>query len=1050
MRLCSPALALLLVVLVASTPTARPAELPPSSAPAQQKKVDYNRDVRPILADNCFKCHGPDEKQRKAQLRLDTREGLLAATAGGNAVVPGHADKSEVIARITATETKSLMPPVKSAKKLTAEQIATLKAWIDQGATWSSHWAFTKPVRPKVPESSNSHAEIHNPIDNFILARLEHDGLTPALPADKVTVLRRVTLDLTGLPPTPEEVDAFLKDDSPQAYEKVVDRLLASPRFGERMAWRWLEAARYADTNGYQTDAGRDMWRWRDWVIEAYNRNLPFDRFTIEQLAGDLLPTPTLDQRIATGFNRNHRGNAEGGIVPEEYAVEYVADRVETTATVWLGLTFTCCRCHDHKFDPFLQKDFYRLFAFFNNVPEKGRAVKFGNSPPFIKAPTREQEKKLAELDRQLQGAEKRAGELRDEIVRAQEKWESSVAVDKLPDWSPRRGLLAAFALDDPGELKAVDGKAVFAPGKLGKAADLDGTRYLAAEKAGDFGFDERFSLSCWVLPRKPNGAIVSRGVDDPQGEGYGLYLANGKLQAHFTKRWLDDALRLETPEALPLDRWSHIVVTYDGFRLAAGVKVYINGTEVKTRVLLDELNQTFQTKEPFRIGSGSGRELRFNGLIDDVRIYDRVLDADVTRILAVAETPAEILRKPAAKRSSAEAAKLRAFFLENAAPKPIREALDDVRRLRDERQKFWESIPTVMVMEEMANPRETHILSRGEYDKKGEKVTAGVPGALSPFPAGVPNNRLGFARWLTSPENPLTARVAVNRAWQMHFGTGLVKTAEDFGTQGAFPTHSELLDWLAVEFSTDWDIKRLHKLIVMSATYRQSSRITKESLARDPESKLLTRFPRLRLSADMLRDQALFTSGLLVEKLGGPSARPYQPAGLWNELSGTGDYTQDTGEGLYRRSLYTYWKRTSPPPVMSAFDAAGRETCWVRENRTNTPLQALTLLNETAFVEASRALAQRVMHEGKTSDDRLTQAFRRVTGRTPAAKELEILRKNFDFHFAEFRDNTAAAKKLLAIGASKPDPKLDPSELAAYSAVCNMLLNLDEVLTKE
>jgi hypothetical protein len=1050
MRLCSPAIALLLAAVVAFTPIAAPADVPNSSPSAQSKKVDYNRDVRPILADNCFKCHGPDEKQRKAKLRLDTREGLLAATSGGNAVAPGHADKSEVIARITATEANSVMPPPKTGKKLTPDQIATLKAWIDQGATWSSHWAFTAPRKPAVPTIDNPQSTIHNPIDNFILARQQKEGLTPSPPAEKVTLIRRVTLDLTGLPPTPEEVDAFLKDTSPQAYEKVVDRLLASPRFGERMAWRWLEAARYADTNGYQTDAGRDMWRWRDWVIEAYNRNLPFDRFTIEQLAGDLLPNPTLDQRIATGFNRNHRGNAEGGIVPEEYAVEYVADRVETTATVWLGLTFTCCRCHDHKFDPFPQKDFYRLFAFFNNVPEKGRAVKFGNSPPFIKAPTREQEKKLAELDKQLQTAEKRAEELRTETARAQEKWEQAVAVDKLSDWSPRRGLVAAFTLDDPGELTAQDGKAVFASGKLGKAADLDGTRFLEAKKAGDFGFDDRFSLSCWVFPRKLNGAIVSRGVDEPQGEGYGLYLVNGKLQAHYTKRWLDDALRVETLEALPLNRWSHIVVTYDGLRLAAGVKVYINASEAKTRVLLDELNQTFQTKEPFRIGSGNGKEQRFNGLIDDVRIYDRVLDTDVAKMLAVAETPAEILRKSAAQRSIAEIAKLREFFLDAAAPKPLREAVDEVRRLREDRQKFWESIPTVMVMEEMANPRETHILSRGEYDKKGEKVTAGVPGALSAFPSGVPNNRLGFAHWLTSPENPLTARVAVNRAWQMHFGVGLVKTAEDFGTQSAFPTHPDLLDWLAVEFSTDWDIKRLHKLIVMSATYRQSSRSTKELLARDPENRLLTRYPRLRLSAEMLRDQALFASGLLVERLGGASAKPYQPAGLWNELSGTGDYTPDTGEGLYRRSLYTYWKRTSPPPVMSAFDAAGRETCWVRENRTNTPLQALTLLNETAFVEAARALAQRTMREARTSEERLTQAFRHVTGRPPGVKELEILRKSFDFHLAEFRDNPGAAKKLLATGASKPDPKLDPAELAAYTAVCNMLLNLDEVLTKE
>ncbi|MBA4188018.1 MAG: hypothetical protein C0467_08365 [Planctomycetaceae bacterium] len=975
-----------------------------AAPPDPARKIDFNRDVRPILSDNCFHCHGPDEKQRKAKLRLDTKEGVQEA-------------KADVLARITSTDAHELMPPAKSGKQLTAAQIDTLKAWVAQGAKWSSHWAFTPPVRPRptIWRDAGRNNWLRNPIDNFIMDGFDGAGLHPSPEADKITLLRRVTLDLTGVPPTPDEVDAFLKDTSPKAYEAVVDRLLASPRFGERMAWRWLEAARYSDTNGYQTDAGRDMWRWRDWVIEAYNRNLPFDQFTIEQIAGDMLPKPTLDQRIATGFNRNHRGNSEGGIVPEEYAVEYVADRVETTTTVWLGLTFTCCRCHDHKFDPISQREFYQLFAYFNNIPEKGRAVKFGNSPPLIKAPTREQAELLSALDVSGQSRDESERKFRAAAREEMAKWEKTADPAKVAKWWP-------------GDVK---------PATATKPTDPD---------IGDFGFDDRFTLACRVNPQKPNGTLLSRTLDVSQADGYAVLLVDGKVQVQLTKRWLDDALRIETIDSLPLNKWSHVAVTYDASRLAEGTRVYINGTEAKTRVLLDELNQSFQTKEPFRVGSGAGS--RFDGQIEDVTVYTGVLDANNIRLLAEPASPADIVRKADKDRTAIERDKLLAYFVETEASARIRQFHRDAVADREKRQKLWDEIPTVMVMEEMPTPRESHILIRGEYDKKGAKVSPGVPAALTP--TAKPVTRLEFARWLASRENPLTARVAVNRAWQMHFGVGLVKTAEDFGTQGAFPTHPELLDWLAVEFATDWDVKRLHKLIVTAATYRQSSQVTKELLARDPENKLLARFPRLRLSAEMLRDQALFASGLLVEKRGGPSVKPYQPAGLWKELSGAGDYTQDNGDSLYRRSLYTYWKRSSPPPALAAFDAAGRETCWVRENRTNTPMQALTLLNETAFVEAARVLAQRVMLETKEPDERLTLAFRRVAGRRPTSKEIDVLRRNLEFQITEFRDNPAAAKKLLAIGDTKPDEKLDQAELAAYTTVCNLLLNLDEVVTKE
>jgi hypothetical protein len=1028
MRTCLPLIAVALAV----------------PAHGRAEPVRFNRDVLPILADKCFACHGPDAAKRKAGLRLDREEAARKVLG-------------ELVRRITSNDLEERMPPKVSGRELTPAQVDTLRRWVAEGGKWEKHWAFVPPERPEPPAVADA-AWATNPIDRFIRARLEQAGLKPSPEADRATLIRRMSFDLTGLPPTPAEVDAFVNDPSPDAVGRLADRLLASPRYGERMAWRWLEAARYADTNGYQTDAGRDMWRWRDWVIAAYNRNFPFDQFTIEQVAGDLLPGATLDQRIATGFNRNHRGNAEGGIVPEEYAVEYVADRVETTATVWLGLTLGCCRCHDHKFDPFTQREFYQLFAYFNNVPEKGRAVKYGNSPPYIKAPTPEMAGRLARLRNLVATMERELNSHRGDEDEAQARWERTAKPAELPNWAPDHGLAARFSLDDVGALTIKDGKAAFVSGRVGKALDLDGKRYADAGNVGDFGFDDQFSLSLWVNPRKASGALVTRSVDEPQGEGYGIHLVNGKVQVHLTKRWLDDALRVETSNRLEPGHWHHIAVSYDGSRLAAGVKVYLDGVEAKTTTLLDELNQSFQTKEPLRIGSGGGPENRFDGLVDEVRVYDRVIEAAEARILAVAASPGEIVAKPRAARTPAETEKLRAFFLAVTAPEEFRRAHAAVRGAREERDKFADSIPTVMVMEEMPKARDTHVLVRGQYDRRREKVTPAGPAALPNPPHG--GTRLDLAKWLVSPENPLTARVAVNRLWQLHFGAGLVATGEDFGTQGAYPSHPELLDWLATEFvRTGWDVKRMHKLIVTSATYRQSSiaeRGTRNAeLPSAPHSEfrvpssLLSRFPRRRLSAEMIRDQALFASGLLVEHQGGPSVRPYQPAGLWDELSGAGDYVPDTGEKLYRRSLYTYWKRTAPPPGLSAFDAIARETCWVRETRTNTPLQALNLLNDVTYVEAARKLAERALREA-ASDDRLNFVFRTVTARPPTDAERAVLRRTMERQLADYRDNPAAARKLLKVGAFPADPKLDPAELAAYAAVCRLILNLDEAVTKE
>jgi mono/diheme cytochrome c family protein len=1024
------------------------------SAPADDA-VRFNRDIRPILSDNCFQCHGPDAAKRKAELRLDLESGAKGKDGAGP-IVPGKPDESELWRRITSDDPEVRMPPALSGKKLTSAQIETIGRWIAGGANWEKHWSFIPVVRPEVPRVTRA-AWVRNPIDAFIAARLEAAGLEPSAETDKTTLLRRVTLDLTGLPPTPAEVDAFLADSSAGAYERVVDRLLDSPRYGERMAAPWLDAARYADTSGYQDDGPRYMWRWRDWVIEAFNRNLPFDRFSIEQIAGDLLPGATLDQRIATGFNRNHRSNAEGGIIPEEYAVEYVVDRVDTTATVWLGLTMGCARCHDHKFDPVTQKEFYRVFAFFNNLPEKGRVQKVGNSPPLVKAPTHDQREKLRAIEARQTDALAAFAALGGELAAGELTWAAAQTPKEPILWAPPEALASHFPLDGAvndaveGKQRETKGAVTFDAGMIGSAAALDGASHIEAGDVGKFGYFDKFTFSAWINPRAASGTVLARMAQQPDADGYSVVLADGKLQVNLVKRWLDDALRVETDEPVATDRWQHVAVTYDGTRAAGSVRIFVDGQERKLKTLLDEMNQSFSNAEPLRIGGG-GNDAKFKGLIDDVRVYARDLPADEIALLATSDPIDRILAIAPKDRAPRQAAKLSAYYLEEHAPQHIRAARTRIREVRKETFKFEEDFPTVMVMQEMPVRRETFVLARGQYDKPGEKVEPGVPASLHPLPADGPADRLAFARWLVDPANPLTARVAVNRFWQMYFGVGLVKTADDFGAQGDAPSHPDLLDWLAAEFiDGGWDIKQLQKLIVTSAAYRQSSKVTPQHLERDPENRLLARSPRLRLPAEVIRDQALAVSGLLVEQLGGASVKPYQPPGLWKELTGGGDFEQDHGEGLYRRSLYTFWRRTIAPPSMMTFDASAREACSVRETRTNTPLQALALLNEVTFVEAARVLAARVMREAGTSpDERIVRAFRLVTSRTPSDDELAILGGSLLRHLRKFRREPEAAAKLLTVGEAPLDKQLDPAELAAYTAVANVILNLDEVVTKE
>ncbi|MEQ9407386.1 MAG: DUF1553 domain-containing protein [Fuerstiella sp.] len=1029
-------------------------------------EIDFNRDIRPILSDACFKCHGPDEQQRVSEFRLDTRKGVFGDVDAGKVVVPHNAVASRLYQRITSDDPEQRMPPPDSGRSLTERQIQLLRQWIADGAIWQQHWAFEPLQRPALPPT-RANDWCRNEIDHFVLARLEQHSLQPSPSADRRTLIRRASLDLTGLPPTPDEVDAFVRNESPDAWDRVVEGLLQSDRYGERMAVNWLDAARYADTSGYQTDGPRDMWRWRDWVIQAYNSNMPFDRFTIEQLAGDLLPHPSLSQQIATGFNRNHRGNAEGGIIPEEYQVEYVVDRVDTTATVWLGLTMGCARCHDHKYDPITQQNFYETFAFFNNVPESGRALKEGNSPPYIKAPTPEQQTQLKQLDARVAAAEDRVQQLKTELQRQQAAWETTSDAASDADWVIEDGLTNRFLLDGNIADAASQPDAVaaeptgpgakgrppfsqFVPGRHHLAATFDSHRHAALGDTADFGYFDSFTIAAWIRPQQSTGTVVSRMVPVEQGSGYALHLQDGHLQVNLVKRWLDDCIRVESRDELSLNEWQHVAVSYDGSRVAAGIRVWLNGEPLQLVVRYDGINQSFAAAdEPLRIGGG---HRHFSGDIDDVLIYGRALSSREVSMIAVSESVSQILSIASAERSTAQANKLTDYFIHHHASDDIRSAHKELVDVSRQRDRFHESIPTVMVMREMVTPRATHILTRGQYDAPGQRVTAGVPDILPPLPPDAPRNRLGFARWLVSPDHPLTARVAVNRIWQLHFGTGLVRTTEDFGAQGDMPSHPELMDWLATEFiRSGWDVKALHRLIVTSATYRQTSEVSPERREMDPENRLLARASRFRLPAEVVRDQALFISGLLTEKVGGPSVRPYQPEGLWKEIASTTEYNQSHGEDLYRRSLYTYWKRTVAPPTMLSLDATARESCIVKRSRTNTPLQALALMNEVTFVEAARVLAQRVM---KTADDgpkqRLTLALQLAICRPPAPAERDVLLAAFHHYLNAFRQNPQAADELLSVGESPRDETLNAAESAAWTTVMSMILNLDEVVTRE
>ncbi len=1230
-----------------------------------QAPLNYNLDIRPILSDNCYACHGPDAKSRQANLRIDTKAGAFSEPSGYPVIVPGKPEESELHIRITSNDDNYRMPPAGFNKTLTPEQIEAITQWIQEGAKWEEHWAFTTPVRPTPPAVKDG-AWVRNPIDAFILSRLEKEGLHPANEADKRTLIRRLSLDLTGLPPTREEIHQFLADDSPEAYEKVIDAFMAKPEYGEHFGRFWLDVARYGDTHGLHLDNYREMWPYRDWVIEAFNENMPFDQFTIEQLAGDLLPEPTLEQKIATGFNRCHVTTSEGGSIDEEYYVQYAIDRADTTSTVWMGLTVGCAQCHDHKYDPITQKEFYQLYAYFNNITEKAMDGNRKDSPPVVKLPTPEQEAELVAFDEQIAELDAQTKAPIPEIDATQIAWENRIPrwttlkptslyskgdatlevlednsilasgtnpeqeiyeiIAELPPgkWSavrlegltheslPESGfgrssngnvILTDFALftapaaadsEAPAEPESTDtevnaetqaetgstveteAQAENTPTLETDAEDQTDEAWAAAENETEsVDTDDPWTriqvVHAWADHEQALGennleGVVANAIDDKPETGWALDRQSENRQAIFLvaapfgmeggrlkirlKHEYDlrqkqlGRFRLALTDVttiypigskITLADWHAAGPFTAGHGNLAFYKAYepetkevntgdtyeVDGKTIKWEKqthwvdeqvhndIVGENSATYlfrnivsvtQQKALLYIGSNDALKVWMNGQELLAKNVQRDAAADQEQIQVTLKpgnnklllkvvnysgpsgfyfrmeseppmVPADIVDIAGISRGERETAQIeqiRDYYRQSVTPdKTINEntkrafgelktLFADLSEVQGKRDTLDASVTTTLVMQEREEPRGAYVLARGEYQHREEQVYPQTPAVLPAMPEDTAPNRFGFAKWLLSPEHPLTARVTINRFWQNVFGMGIVETSEDFGTQGKPPVHPELLDWLATEFiASGWDVQGMLKLMLTSATYRQSAQVTPEKLERDADNLLLSRSPRYRLDAEIVRDNALALSGLLYPKIGGPSVKPPQPDGLWKAVGFTGSNTdtfvQDTGaDKVYRRSLYTFWKRTAPPPQMNILDAPSREACTIRRERTNTPMQALMLMNDPQFFEAARAFAERTIKEGgETPEARIAYIFEMATARLPKPKEAALLLKTFQAHYAELETNPEAAKELIAVGESPPDETLDAVEVAAWTMIANLILNLDEVLNK-
>lgn len=1087
---------------------------------SSEQGVDFARDIRPILSDRCFTCHGPDGEQRATDLRLDDRDSALAL-----AISLDQPAESELLKRIGSTDPDLVMPPPSTKLSVTAAELKLLERWIAEGAPYAEHWAFSPPQKvapvalalPADPSPANTlpsdldhwTSPAAHAIDRLVLKELLKRRLTPAVQADPVALLRRVTLDLTGLPPTLVELDAFraeidvlVAQGAPDAvetvYERSVDRLLASQKFGERMAVDWLDIARYADTFGYQSDRYRATWPWRDWVVGAFNDNLPLDQFITWQLAGDLLPEATPAQILATAFNRHHRQTNEGGSVEEEFRAEYVADRVNTFGAAFLGLTLECCRCHDHKYDPITQENYYQLSAFFNNIDESGLYSHFTDATPTptLTLATDAQQPRWLELEQRIEQLQSELLELErtPEMPQLLAAWRSrfSDVRQRTPSAddseklvlrvmlknSLNQALLGDYPLDElvDGKLPnrahrdaptadasqppvAGEGKVSEAPelvlGKVGQALRFSGENNATFPAGGNFTRDRAFSFSMWLqTPTHFPRAVVfhrSRAWTDSASHGFELLLEDGKPSVALIHFWPGNALRLLARNPLPLNQWTHVAVTYDGSSQARGLKLFIDGSPIETDVVRDSLTREIHQGEAQELTLAQRfRDVGFKGgAIDELKVFNKNLTALEVKLLMLQDAlPANV--QEFLHNVSDEL--LGEFALDQLEPLKTKrqELAQQLTQIRQERSQLLDAIPQIMVMREMADQRPTFLLERGAYDSPGKPVTRGVPVAIgAQLPQADGPTRLDLARWLTDPQHPLTARVAVNRFWQMLFGRGIVATSEDFGLQGALPSHPELLDWLARDLiDSGWDVKRMLKQIVMSATYRQHSDPTSQLLALDPENIYLARGPSLRLSAEMIRDTALAASGLLVDRIGGPPVKPYQPPGLWEEKSGE-SYQRDVGEGSRRRSLYTFWKRTSPPPAMMTFDASNREVCVVNRQATMTPLQILVLLNDPQLVEAAVALGERASQADSSTPARLRFIFRSLCSREPTPREIEVLEQLYAEQHAYFSKAHAEVGALLKVGDHVPAAELDQVELVALSVVAQGLMSYDEFIMK-
>ncbi len=1062
-----------------------------ASRASAQTNLSFNRDIRPILADVCFQCHGPDPGSRKGDLRLDREEGFF----GGDEplVVKGKPEQSPLVVRIMSSDREQVMPPPEAHKQLSPRQKELIRRWVAEGAVWQPHWSFIPPQRAALPEVKNN-AWARNPIDRFVLSKLEAIGLSPNGEADPATLCRRVYLDVTGLPPTPEQVDEFVssystvKSGEPSdAYAALVAKLLDSPRYGEHRARYWLDAARYADTHGLHFDNYREIWPYRDWVVRAFNRNQPFDQFTIEQIAGDLLPNASDEQRLATGFHRCNITTNEGGTIADENLANYARDRVETTAWVWLGLTANCAVCHDHKFDPITMRDFYSMSAFFRNTTQGALDGNVKDSKPIMFLPQPEDSARFTAINGELAAARDAQAKRRREAAATIEAWQKTVKADELNVDSDKLALHAPLNEGKGNDFKviraqaqkptcdldlSVDAKSPKGTslpevdwewrkdGKLGPAPVLSQSSTLHFNDVGDFDRDQPFSVALWVRPgeRLNDGALLVHLPSKGDPQGWELVLqGGGKLTFALHTAKPKGMIRVTTRNSIAKPgAWVHIAAIYDGSGKNEGLQMYVNGVPVDGGRQGNPLTSSTRTEGPVFVGQRPNKVNHLtDGAVQDVRVYGRRLLAGEVKTLAQLAD----LRNDAAvaleKRTPQQKDRLTNYFLENV-DQAYGAAVDKQQQLEDEQKAMQSRAVVTHIQEEKPNsPAMANILMRGQYDKPGEKVTPDVFAALNPLADSAPKNRLGLAQWLVDAKNPLASRVTVNRYWQELFGVGLVKTAEDFGIMGDAPSHPELLDWLAVEFrESGWNVKQLFKLLLTSATYRQAAVTTPAKLEKDRENRLLSRGPRFRLDAEMIRDYALSVSGTLSARMGGPGTKPYQPEGLWDIVGlpggNTRDYKQDTGENLYRRSVYTFWKRMSPPPNMETFNAPSREFSCLRRERTNTPLQALITLNDPQFVEAARNTAQAVLKQtGGDSRKTLDVAAKRILCRALKSDEAKLIEPAVAEMLAYYQANKEAARQLIQVGESQRDSSLDPATLAAWTNVCSTLFNLDEVLNK-